>query len=241
MLTDTLIVIPARLNSTRLPRKPLADINGFPMIYWVAKKVQAANICDYVVATDSLQIKEVCESYGLEVVMTSSKCRNGTERISEVATSSDYKYFVNVQGDEPLIDMEGVRAFVSQACEYSGMFVQAVTTTFGSKNDISEVKVALDKTGRVRYLSRHPVPFHRESDRPTLFKCIGLYFYERDVLDRFVNLPEGHLERLESVEQLRCIENDLPIMAVDVGFDSISVDTPQDLELVRSLASTSSF
>lgn len=234
MLDHTLIVIPARLLSTRLPNKPLEKIHGYPMIYWVGKRIRDAKICDYVVATDSMEIRDVCKSYDINVVMTSATCKNGSERVAEVAGNLRYKYYCNVQGDEPLVNVEGVRNFIKEAISFKNTFVQAITPVQSFKNDATEVKVALDSQDRVRFLSRSLIPFDRNSCSGLKFKCVGLYLYERDFILRYTNISEGYLEGIECVEQLRCIENDLPIVGVKVSYDSISIDTLEDLEVARS-------
>ncbi len=234
MLNDTLIVIPSRLKSTRLQDKPLAKIHGYPMIYWVAKRIKNANICDYVVATDSPKIEAVCNEYDINVIMTSLECRNGSERVAEVSEKLNYKYYCNVQGDEPLIDVNGVKDFIHSAKKYENTFVQAVTLVKKSENDISEVKVAMDEHNRIRYLSRLAIPFFRESITAEKHKCLGLYLYDKSFVSLYKNLDEGYLEKIESIEQLRCIENNLEIRALIVNFDSISVDTDDDLNYIKS-------
>jgi 3-deoxy-manno-octulosonate cytidylyltransferase (CMP-KDO synthetase) len=139
-----------------------------------------------------------------------------------------------VQGDEPLIDVEGVRKFINQAISFKNTFVQAITSVQSIKNDATEVKVALDLQNRIRFLSRSAIPFDRNSSCVAHFKCIGLYLYERDFILQYVNISEGFLEGIECVEQLRCIENDLSIVSVKVSFDSVSIDTLDDLKLARS-------
>ena len=234
MLNDTLIVIPSRLKSSRLPNKPLANIHGYPMIYWVANRIKNAKICDYVVATDSSQIEEVCKKYDINVIMTSVGCRNGSERVWEVSKQLSYNYYCNVQGDEPLIDTNGVKKFILQSKKYDNTFVQAVTNIKKTNNDISEVKVAVDKHNRIRFLSRLPIPLYRDSSNNEKIKCVGLYFYDKAFISSFANTQEGCLENIECIEQLRCIENDLKITAVSVDFESLSVDTENDLNHIRS-------
>ena len=238
MLSDTLIVIPSRLNSTRLPNKPLADIHGYPMIYWVANRIKNADICDYIVATDSVQIEAVCQKHDINVLMTSLDCKNGSERVAEVSRKLDYSYYCNVQGDEPLIDTSGVRTFIHQAKTYEHTFVQAVTAVKKAENDYSEIKVAVDEGGVIRYFSRLPIPFDRTSKTVQKYKCLGLYLYDKDFISSYTHLEEGYLEKIECVEQLRCIENNLGVRAVMVDFDSVSVDTIDDLNHVKSLAIT---
>lgn len=235
MLNDTLIVIPSRLNSTRLPNKPLLDIHGHPMIYWVANRIRKSNICDYVVATDSLQIETICKQENINVVMTSTDCKNGTERVAEVSNKLNYKYFCNVQGDEPLINTVGVKDFILKAKKHKNAFVQAITEIQNQTNDTSEVKVSVDNRKRIRYLSRLPIPYSRDQKSTLRHKCLGLYLYDRTFISSFIKLREGSLEKSECIEQLRCIENDLVLIAEKVDFDSISVDTSSDLNLVRSI------
>lgn len=234
MLSETLIVIPSRLHSTRLPNKPLADIHGYPMIYWVATRIKNADICDYIVATDSVEIEAVCQKHNINVIMTSLDCKNGSERVAEVSQKLDYSYYCNVQGDEPLIDTNGVRTFILQAKKYENTFVQAVTAVKNAENDYSEVKVAIDGHNRIRYLSRLAIPFDRASINTQKQKCLGLYLYDKSFISSYTNFEEGCLEKVECVEQLRCIENNLRIRAVMVYFDSVSVDTVDDLNYIKS-------
>lgn len=234
MLSETLIVIPSRLHSTRLPNKPLANIHGYPMIYWVATRIKNAGICDYVVATDSDKIEAVCHKYNINVIITSSDCKNGSERVAEVSQKLDYGYYCNVQGDEPLIDTIGVRSFILEAKKYENTFVQAVTAVKNTENDYSEVKVAIDGDNRIRYLSRLAIPFDRDSINSQKQKCLGLYLYDKSFISSYTNFEEGYLENIECVEQLRCIENNLSIRAVKVNFDSVSVDTVNDLNYIKS-------
>jgi 3-deoxy-manno-octulosonate cytidylyltransferase (CMP-KDO synthetase) len=222
------------LNSTRLPNKPLVEIHGYPMIYWVAKRIKNADICDYVVATDSVEIEAVCQKHDINVIMTSLDCRNGSERVAEVSQKLDYRYYCNVQGDEPLINTNGVRTFIRQAKNYENTFVQAVTAVKKAGNDYTEVKVAADESGIIRYLSRLPIPFDRNSAEIQKRKCLGLYLYDKPFIASYAKLEEGYLEKIECVEQLRCVENNVGIRAVMVDFDSVSVDTLDDLNYVKS-------
>jgi 3-deoxy-manno-octulosonate cytidylyltransferase (CMP-KDO synthetase) len=205
------------------------------MIYWVAQRIKNANICNYVVATDSSKIEAVCQKYDINVIMTSTHCKNGSERVAEVSKKLNYEYYCNVQGDEPLIDTNGVRDFIQQAKKYENTFVQAVTLAKKSENDLTEVKVAIDGSNRIRYLSRLAIPFDRGSVIEKKQKCLGLYLYDNSFISSYINLAEGCLEKIECVEQLRCIENNLDIRAIMVNFDSVSVDTVDDLNYVKSI------
>jgi 3-deoxy-manno-octulosonate cytidylyltransferase (CMP-KDO synthetase) len=139
-----------------------------------------------------------------------------------------------VQGDEPLIDTNGVRSFILQAKMYKNTFVQAVTVVKNSENDYSEVKVAIDGHNRIRYLSRLAIPFDRDTANTQKQKCLGLYLYDKSFISSYTDLEEGYLEKIECVEQLRCIENNLLIRAVMVDFESVSVDTVDDLNYIKS-------
>jgi 3-deoxy-manno-octulosonate cytidylyltransferase (CMP-KDO synthetase) len=205
------------------------------MIYWVANKIRKANFCNYTVATDSSEIQDVCKKYDLNVTLTNHLCQSGTDRVAEVAKDSDYSFYCNVQGDEPLININGIKNFIYQARLFEEAFVQAVTEVRKLENDCSEVKVALDDNHRIRYLSRLPIPFCSNSVAQINLKCLGLYLYDRSFLLNYSKIPVGKLEHIEGIEQLRCVENDLKILGVDVGFDSLSVDTLNDLDNVRSI------
>ena len=235
MLDDTLLVIPSRLSSTRLHNKPLASIHGYPMIYWVANRIKRAKICNYIVATDAVEIQDVCRRNNLNVILTDHDCRTGTDRVAEVAEKMDYKYYCNVQGDEPLINTDGVRQFIEQGRVFKNTFVQAVTQVQGNKTNYSEVKVAIDSSDNIRFLSRLDIPFDRNSNKIKKYKCLGLYLYDKDFILKYSKLKEGNLEKAECIEQLRCIENNLNINSVKVDFDYMSIDTPEVLFQARSL------
>lgn len=234
-----LIVIPARLESARLPRKLLLELHGKPIIYWTVKRVVETGLADVIVATDSLEIKQVCESYGFPVELTSNECVNGTERVYEIASQycDRYDLFMNVQGDEPLLNVEILETMLGTVSRNDSTFKTAVSEISGSSvNNPSEVKVAMSADGRIRYASRALVPFSRDS-QCSHFKIHGVYLYTLSILERFVNSPEGLLESIEKVEQLRCIENDIPLFGVITPHTSNSVDTQVDFEFYRGLSS----
>ena len=135
MKKGTLVVVPARLESTRLPRKPLLNIHGFPMIYWVAHRIKLAGIVDYVVATDSIEIMTVCANYDIPAIMTSDRCKNGTERVAEVALLMPYEYYCNVQGDEPLLNCRNVLAVIGTENKRDDVFYQAICPYDTKKNN----------------------------------------------------------------------------------------------------------
>ena len=233
-----LIVIPARLESTRLPRKLLLELHGKPVIYWTVKRVVEAGLADIIVATDSTEIKAVCEVYGFPVELTSNDWINGTERVYEIASQycDQYDLFMNVQGDEPLLNIEILETMLGSIGQNDSAFKTAVSKISGSpENNPSEVKVALAADGRIRYASRALIPFNRDS-QGTHYKIHGVYLYPFSILERFVNSTEGLLESIEKVEQLRCIENDIPLFGVVTPHTSNSVDSSVDFDFYRSLS-----
>lgn len=231
-------VIPARLESTRFPRKPLAKIEGVEMIIWVARAAsKAKKLSRVIVATDSEEIEEVVKKYGFDCRMTSKYCRSGSDRICEVALKTEGDIFVNIQGDEPLIAPELIDA-LTEPFEASPE-VSVVTAAAPVKNeaeygDPCSVKVVMDKNGRAMYFSRSPIPFFRNG-RPELagvYKHIGIYAYTRNALIDFANLDKTFCEEAENLEQLRFLENGYVISCVKTDYSSKGVDTPRDLEEV---------
>ena len=187
-----LIVIPARLDSNRLPRKLLLNIHGKPLLYWTVKRVHDANLADVLVATDSLEIKAMCESFGFAALLTSKNCANGTERVFEVASAYQDKYdlFMNVQGDEPLLNIDILEAMIATVgCNDQAFKVAVSRIEDAHENNPSEVKVAISWGGRVRYASRAPIPFERDGDA-YLHKIHGVYLYTHSILSEFVSAPE---------------------------------------------------
>ena len=232
--SSVMIVIPARLNSTRLPAKILSEIHGKSMIYWVAKRVISAKIARVIVATDSDEVLSLCKSENIPVTLTSDKCENGTERVFEVSRQfPEVEYFVNIQGDEPLINVEVIREIISAKINKDS-FYTAVSRIPQNENNSSEIKVAIDNSNRIRFASRSPIPYFRSAhgDR---YKIHGVYLYSREVLLKYVSCTPGVLELSEAVEQLRCIEWDIPIYAIKTSPTERSVDTLEDLVYMRSI------
>lgn len=236
---ELLIVIPARLESSRLPKKLLLDLHGKPLLYWTVKRVMRAKLADVVVATDSARILSMCKVFGFPVKMTSQGCLNGTERVFEVASDmkSDYRLFMNVQGDEPLLNIEILGAMLETIGLNDHSFKTAVSEISESTtNNVAEVKVAMSRGQRIRYASRSPIPFGRDATLK-LYKIHGVYLYPYSILEEFMNSLEGPLEKVEKVEQLRCIENDIPLYGVITPSTPNSVDTKVDYEMYVNLDS----
>jgi len=227
-------VIPARLASTRLPRKMLREIHGRPLVIWAYQALLSSpRLDDVIIATDSEEILEVCNQHACHARMTSSRHRSGTERVHEISQSVDADVYLNVQGDEPMIQAAHIAALV-ELMEDSNIPVGTLRTP-ASSADIANpnaVKVVTDSNNRALYFSRSTIPYDRDRSQPRYFKHLGIYAYRKTVLDKFVTLPESSLELAERLEQLRFLENGIPIYAAETPHDSIGVDTEEDLARV---------
>jgi 3-deoxy-manno-octulosonate cytidylyltransferase (CMP-KDO synthetase) len=230
-------VIPARLASTRLPRKMLRDIAGKPLIGVVYEAVRSSPLlADVLIATDSEEIMQVCRERGWNAQITSPAHRSGTERVHEVSCREAADVYINVQGDEPFTRPEHI-ATLLQVMEDPAALVGTLMTP-AAEVDIpnpNAVKVVTDLGGRALYFSRATIPFDRDGTRPPYCKHLGLYAYRKSALDRFVTLPESSLERSERLEQLRFLENGISIFVGETPHDSIGVDTEEDLQRVLEI------
>ncbi len=234
----TLAVIPARIASTRLPRKMLREIAGKPLIVRVYEAVRSCSMLDdVVVATDSDEISDVCRRHGCKAQLTSASHRSGTERVHEISDLISADVYLNVQGDEPLTRPEHISALIELMSD-SDIPVGTLKTSAksGDVNNPNVVKVVTDCCGRALYFSRATIPHDRDSAGvATYFKHLGLYAYRKAALDRFVSLPESLLERSERLEQLRFLENGIPIHVKETLYDSVGVDTEDDLRNVEEI------
>ena len=234
-------VIPARLASTRLPRKMLREIGGKPLIGAVYDAVRSSrSLADVIIATDSEEILAVCHRHGWKAQMTSATHRSGTERVHEISNRVPADVYVNVQGDEPLIREEHISALLDVMKKHPVAEVGTVMTP-ATEPDISNpnaVKVVADLGGRALYFSRATIPFDRERTQPRYFKHLGLYAYRKPALDRFVALPESSLEKSERLEQLRFLENGIPIFVGETAYDTVGVDTEEDLRRAEEILSS---
>jgi len=220
-------VIPARLDSTRLPRKMLREIAGEPLLAWVYQGVRRCSSLDQVVvATDSEDILAFCKQRGFVARMTSPTHRSGTERVHEISTLIPGDVYLNVQGDEPLTKPEHIDSLI-EVMRSAEVQVGTLKTAAAEidVNNPSAVKVVTDSTGRALYFSRATIPFDRDGARPQYYKHLGFYSYRKDALERFVRWPESSLERSERLEQLRFLENGVPIYVAETPFDTVGVDT----------------
>lgn len=234
-----LAVIPARIASTRLPRKPLRDIAGEPMLGHVYRAVADSGALpkdDVVIATDSDEILSLCNVRGWRAEMTSNQHRSGTERVHEVAQRYAADVYFNIQGDEPLTRAEHIRDLLA-LMQRPGIQIGSLMTPM-KPDDIhnpNAVKVVTAKDGRALYFSRATVPYDRDGVGARYFKHLGFYAYTRAALERFCALPESELERTERLEQLRFLENGDAIYLAETAFDTIGVDTEDDLRRVDAI------
>jgi 3-deoxy-manno-octulosonate cytidylyltransferase (CMP-KDO synthetase) len=233
----TVAVIPARLASTRLPRKMLREIAGKPLVGWVYEAVRRApQLADVIVATDSEEILRLCEAHGWKAQMTSASHHSGTERVQEISDSIVADIYLNVQGDEPLTRPEQIAALLS-LMENSSVVVGTLKTSCPEQDlrSPSAVKVVTAADKRALYFSRATIPFDRDAAQPAYFKHLGFYAYRKSALDFFVKQPESALEKIERLEQLRFLENGIPIYVEETAHDSVGVDTEDDLRRVAAI------
>jgi 3-deoxy-manno-octulosonate cytidylyltransferase (CMP-KDO synthetase) len=232
-------IIPARLASTRLPRKMLREIAGKPLVGWVYEAVRSSRLLsDVIIATDSEEILEACSGQGWKVQMTSAAHRSGTERVHEISKSVAADVYVNVQGDEPLVRPEQIDTLL-EVMKDRAVQVGTVKTPCPPEEILNPnaVKVVTAAGGRALYFSRATIPFDRDHARPRYFKHLGLYAYRKSALDLFVSWPESTLEKTERLEQLRFLENGTSIYVGETPYDSVGVDTEEDLQCVTEVLS----
>jgi 3-deoxy-manno-octulosonate cytidylyltransferase (CMP-KDO synthetase) len=233
-MNKVVAIIPSRLESSRLPNKALVDILGLPMIVHVFKRCLLAKSLDAVyVATDNIKIKAVVESHGGQVIMTSTKHKTGTDRIAEAAQDVDADIIVNVQGDEALVNPEYIDKAVYSLVNSSGADVSILVNPFNKKNSPSDIKAVLNESDEIMYLSREDIPSNARVDNPQMLKAYHIVPFRKDFLLQYAKWEKTELEQIEFNEYLRILEKGYKIQAVRVESDAISVDTKQDLELVR--------
>ncbi len=239
-------VIPARFASTRFPGKVLAPISSKPMLQHVYERAsQARYLTSTIIATDDPQVYETARGFGARVRMTRTDHISGTDRVAEIASSETAEIIVNIQGDEPLIDPAAIDAAVLPLVHDPEVVMATLKKRIEDPREISDpnvVKVVTAHSGDAIYFSRCPIPFVREGSVPAVwFKHVGLYVYQRDFLLGYSALPVGPLETAERLEQLRALENGFPIRVTETDYESLGVDTPEDLERVARLFDTTSF
>src|ERR1700674_3171430 len=236
------VVIPARYGSTRLPGKPLALLAGKTMIQRGYERAKLAQRADQViVATDDERIVKAVEEFGGEARMTRRAHRTGTERVAEVAAHVEGDVFVNAQGGVPLVDPAAVDSAIGALLEEPQASISTVATPIKVPADIMDpnvVKTVLDFDGNALYFSRAPIPWVRDTANKVQvrhLKHLGMYVFQRDALREYPTLPQGELERIEQLEQLRWMENGWKIRVAEVEHDAVSVDVQEDVEKVEKI------
>ncbi|MBI4464050.1 MAG: 3-deoxy-manno-octulosonate cytidylyltransferase [Acidobacteria bacterium] len=229
-------IIPARLDSERLPGKVLRPICGRPMLHLVYERASTCSLLsELYVATDSEPVRQYCLQNQIPVLMTAATHRSGTERIIEVMQKKPADVYVNVQGDEPMIQSSHLEFLITPFLSRTRVLVTTLKTRLREEEaaDPNVVKVVTDLQGQALYFSRAPIPFHRNAGAlPPFYKHLGLYAYSREALERYAALPPTPLEQAEQLEQLRFLEHGIPIQVAETAADTIGVDTEEDLRAV---------
>lgn len=230
-------VIPARYQSSRFPGKPLANICGKPMVWWVYQQcLKVSKLDEIYVATDDRRISDICNQCGMNVVMTSGRHRTGSDRVGEVASKIEGDLFINIQGDEPLIDPREIEEVISifddDDVDFGTLRIEIVDPE--EIQAYSTVKVVCDKDSNALYFSRSIIPSNKK-DGPVarVFRHVGIYAYRKPFLLRFVNMPQTELELGEGIEPLRAMENGYGIKVKETKYQSIGVDYPEHIRLVE--------
>jgi 3-deoxy-manno-octulosonate cytidylyltransferase (CMP-KDO synthetase) len=232
-------VIPARYKSSRFPGKPLADICGKPMVWWVYQEaVKTGKYDDVIVATESERIVEKCNELGMHAMLTSDKHPTGTDRVAEVAQKVDADLYVIIMGDEPLVSAEDEIRLIETI--ENAPEADAIMLTEKFKNPVdainaTTIKLAITDQNYLIFMSRAAIPYPKEALGYDLYKNIGCYAFRKDALDFYLRTKPGAIERAEGIELLRLLENHKKILTVLVDSESMAVDTPKDLERIRKI------
>lgn len=235
-------IIPARLSSTRLPQKPLLNILGKTMVERTYKRaIKVFNAEDIFVATDSAEIKKVVSGFGGNVLMTSENCLTGTDRVAEASNLVDADYYINLQGDEPIMPTKNIEAILN-AARFSS---DSIYNGYASINDISEYqssmipKVVVSETGGLMYMSRSPIPGNKEGAFQRAYKQICLYAFTRSQLDFYYNFGrKSSNEGIEDIEILRFVDNDYSVRMIEMSPNTVAVDTIADYTRVQMIISS---
>ena len=238
-MSKTAIIIPARYGSSRLEGKPLIEVCGKPIIQWVYEKAQQAKLADIIiVATDDQRIYDAVKSFGGNVEMTSPEHKCGSDRIKEVVMRHpEISYVVNLQGDEPLIKPESIDAVAKNVKEDKladiSTLIRKITPEEAENPNL--VKCVVDNLGFAMYFSRSKIPYERNTGIATFYGHLGIYGYKRKALEAMTTLAQTPLEKTESLEQLRALENGMKIKTSVVDFVPVGIDTREDLEKFKQI------
>lgn len=234
----SVVVIPARYGSTRLPGKPLREIGGKSIIEWVFRCAQQSKrASDVIITTDDERIRDKAASFGAHVVMTAPDCPSGTDRVCQAIRGIEADIIINLQGDEPQVRGDMIDTLIA-AVQAEKLGMATLCSFISDPHDYKSphcVKVVADKNGFALYFSRAPIPFLQRNVARPMYKHIGIYGFSRDFLEIFVSLPKGSLEECESLEQLRALEAGHRIKVLRVDYDGIGIDTEEDLVRANQL------
>jgi len=233
-------VIPARYKSSRFPGKPLVDICGKPMIYWVYRQAMKVKEFDEVyVATDDERIRAACEANNMKVILTSDQHNTGSDRVAEVAEKTDGDLYVNVQGDEPVIDPEMIREVISIFTEDESVYFGSLKKEITDPEEIraaSTVKVVTDDKGDAMYFSRSVIPSNvKDGKLARVFRHVGIYAYKKDFLLKFAAMEQTELELGEGIEPLRAMQKGYKMRLKETTYSSIGVDLPEHVAQVEKI------
>ena len=231
-------VIPARFKSSRFPGKPLADIHGKPMILHVYENaMKVSHFNKVLIATDDERIASECTRHGMSFVMTSDEHKTGTDRVAEVAEKHAADFYVNIQGDEPLVSPDTIERAIQPAISNADFDAINLMTEIRDISDLVNStipKVVVNIRNEAIFFSRSPIPYPK-NERPKYYKQVCVYVFKRDALRRFVSLARGPIEQSEDIEMLRFLEDRMTVKMVEVREDSVAVDTAADLEVVKNI------
>ena len=232
-------VIPARFSSARFAGKVLADLGGKPVVQHVWENARKSKMLDdLIIATDDERVLKAAENFGAKAVYTSPDQPSGSDRLIEVVNPLDVKVVVNIQGDEPMVKSEMIDDLARAILDDKDVYMATLAKKIEDKNEINNpnvVKVVKDKNGFALYFSRSVIPYPRHETISMHYKHIGIYAYTKDFLFQFKNLPKSYLEMTEGLEQLRVLESGYKIKVIETKFDTIGIDTPEDLEKARAI------
>jgi len=232
-------IIPARYESSRFPGKPLSDICGRPMVWWVYRQaLKVPEFDDVYVATDSDKIRKVCEELDVKVVMTSNMHPTGTDRIGEVAQKIPADLYVNIQGDEPMIEPETIRQAILPFFNDPSLKITNLMTAIKNPIDVVNFtipKVIAARDGRGVFLTRSPAPYPKGRIDFKYYKQVCVYGFKPEALEFYCNSPRGLIESVEDIEILRFIEAGWEVKYIEVASETVAVDTPNDLEKVNKI------
>lgn len=232
-------VIPSRYKSSRFPGKPLADICGKPMVWWVYQEAKRVKHFDQViVATESELIVDTCKELGMEVMITSDEHPTGTDRVAEVAQRVAADLYVIIMGDEPLICAEDEARLVESISDREDADAIMLTERFRHPVDLANmttIKLAINDEGDLIFMSRAPIPYPKEAIGYSFYKNVGCYALKKDALDFYLKTKPGNIERAEGIELLRLLENHKKVLTVEIDSESMAVDTQKDLERIRKV------